>query len=239
MKHSIVIIGLFISINLLGQTLAKKELRYRPKNFNESLVHLDKILPDSSRIQIKSIAEDDFMAFTHLTTGMWIRNYWLYNRYIFGIVVTKSDLRKDLTSKGLFNNDDMSGVILRSYYRKLNNTEIQLDQQIEDIHQWYVNINNPTWRAKQDSISWSNYMQKFEIGDTLTDHVYYDRNWLGKPRKNTIVQAKVIDKSDRQLKVDIISFGTETDKALIYEEIKCDLMNCWTNPYLWKKKDDE
>jgi len=134
----------------------------------------------------------------------------------------------------------MSGVILRSYHRKLNGIEINLDQQIKDVHQWYVNMNDPKWRAEQDSIKWAEYMTRFEIGDTLTDHVYYDRNWLGEPRKNAVLLATVIEKSDRQLKIELISFGDGiNDKPLIYEEIKCDSTDCWINPYWWKKLEDE
>ena len=112
MKISILIIGLVISFNLFGQNLTKKELRYIPKDFNESLTQLNKVIPDSTKTRIKSMTESDFLTQTHFSTGMWIRNYWLYNRYLFGLIVTKSDLRKDLTTKGLYSNDDMSGVIL-------------------------------------------------------------------------------------------------------------------------------
>jgi len=239
MKNIILIIGLLISFNLFGQNLTKKELIYIPKDFNESLTQLDKIIPDTTKTRIKSMTESDFLAQTHLSTGMWIRNYWLYNRYLFGLIVTKSELRKDLLTKGLYNNDDMSEVILRSFHRQLNNIDVNIEQQIKDIQQWYVNMNNLEWRAKQDSISWANYMTKFEIGDTLTNQVYYDRNWLGEPRKNAVILVTIANKSDRQLKINIISFGGETDEKLIYQEIKCESADCWINPYLWKKQNDQ
>ena len=240
MKHSILILGLLISLNLFGQSLTRKERKYIPKDFNESLTQLDKVIPDSTKTRIKFMTENDFIAQTHFSTGMWIRNYWFYNRYLFGLIVTQSDLRKDLSAKGLFQNDAMSGVILRSYHRKLNGFDINLDQQIKDIHQWYVNMNDPKWRAEQDSIKWAEYMIRFEIGDTLTDHVYYDRNWLGEPRKNAVLLATVIEKSDRQLKIKLISFGDGiNDRPLIYEEIKCDSTDCWINPYWWKTLEDE
>lgn len=239
MKHSILILGLILSLNLFGQDLTNKEMKNKPKDFNESLTQLNRIIPDSTKTKIKSMTENDFIAQTHFVTGMWIRNNWLYDRFLLGLIVIKSDLRKDLTAKGLYSNDDMSGVILRSFYRQLNNVDINLDQQIKDIHQWHVNMNNPEWRAKQDSISWTNYMATFEMGDTLTNHVYYDRNWLGEPRKNAVILATVADKSDRQLKINIISFGGETDEKLIYQEIKCESSDCWINPHMWKKINDK
>jgi hypothetical protein len=236
MKHSILILGLILSSNLFGQDLTRNEMKYKPKDFKESLILLDIIIPDSTIIKIKSMTENDFVAQAHFSTGMWIRNNWLYNRYLFGLIVTKSDLHKDLIAKGLFSTDDMSGLILRSFHRQLNNIDINLEQQIKDIHQWYVNMNNPEWRAEQDSISWANFMTKFKIGDTLTKHVYYDRNWLGEPRKDALILATIADKSDRQLKINIISFGGEINKELIYQAVKCESSDCWINPYLWKMK---
>ena len=218
-KYHILLLALIISFNLFGQSPTKKELKYIPKDFNESLIQLNKIIPDTTKEWIKTMTENDFIAQTHFSTGMWIRNYWLYNRYLFGLIVTKSDLRKDLTTKRLYSNDDMSGVILRSFYRQLNSIDIDFDQQIKNIHQWYVNMNNPAWRAIQDSISWANYMTKFEIGDTLTKHVYYNRNWLGEPRKNTVILAIITGKSHRQLKINVISFGGKTDEKNRFEII--------------------
>ena len=81
-------------------------------------------------------------------------------------------------------------------------------------------------------------MIKFEIGDTLTNHIYYDRNWLGEPRKNAVILATIIDKSDRQLKINIVSFDNEVDKKMIYKEIGCESNDCWINPFWWKKKND-
>ena len=205
----------------------------------ETTKPLNKITPDSMKVKVISMAEDDFIAQTHFTTGMGIRNEWLYNRYFFGLIVTKSELRNDLSAKGLFSNDDMSGVILRSFHRQLNGIDINFDQQIKDIYQWYANMNNPEWRAKQDSISWANFLVKFEVGDTLTKNVYYNRNWLGKPRNNVVVHAIITDKSDKKIRIGIISFGGESNENLICKEIGCDLSDCWINPYSWKKENDK
>ena len=239
MRYFIAIIGLIISINLFGQEISKKELKYVPNDFNESLTQLDKIFPDSTKTEILQMTEDEFMRMTHLSTGMWIRNYWLYNRYLFGLIVTQSNLRKELINKGLFHNDDMSSVILCSYYRKTHNIDLNVEQQIEEIHQFYVNINNPEWRRVQDSITRVNYMKSFELGDTLKKHLYYDRNWLGEPRKNTEVLAKIVDKSDSLLKIEVISFGTESNHGLVFEQMECDSTDSWIYPYFWINLNEE
>ena len=230
---------MLFSIYLFGQSDSKKDTKYKPKDFNESLIQLDKLLPDSTKGQIKIMTEEEFMCKSHFSTGTWIRNYWLYNRYLFGLIVTQSDLRKDLQSKKLFNNDDMSSLILRSFYRKLQNKDLQVDQQIKEIHQFYINMNNPEWRKQQDSISWINIMKKYTIGDTLTNHVYYDRNWLGEPKHNTVITAIISDKANRQVKINILSFGKEANKDLILKEIDCVSGDCWVNPNWWRKSNEK
>jgi hypothetical protein len=234
MKHSILILGLILSLNLFGQDLARKEMKYKPKDFNESLTQLDRIIPDSTKTKIKSMTENDFIAQTHFSTGMWIRNNWLYDRYLFGLIVTKSDLRKDLTAKGLFHNDDMSSVILCSFHRQLNNVDINIEQQIKEIHQQYKNLNDPQWRAEQDSLYYLNLMTKFNVNDTLYRQFLYDRNWLGEARKSAIISVRVIDKSLNKLKVDVVSFGEEKDKSLIFEQMDCDSSDCWIDPHWWQ-----
>lgn len=234
MKHSVLILGLILSFNLFGQNLTKNELRYIPKDFNESLIQLDKVIPDTTKSRIKTMTESDFLAQTHFTTGMWIRNYWLYNRYLFGLIVTKSDLRKDLASKGLFHNDDMSSVILRSFHRQLNNVDINIEQQIKEIHQHYKNLNDPQWRAEQDSLYYLNLMTKFNKNDTLYRQFLYDRNWLGEARKSAIISVRVVDKSLNKLKVEVVSFGEEKDKSLIFEQMDCDSSDCWIDPHWWQ-----
>lgn len=235
-RQTLILFLLLFSLSSFGQTDFKKELKHHPKTFEESLTQLDKIFSDSTKNQIRNMTEGDFVTRAHFATGMWIRNEWLYNRYFFKLIVQESDLRQELVAKGLPTNDDMSGLILRSYYRKLKGQDLAVDQQIKDVHQFYININNPEWRKKQDEDYWTNYMKGFNLGDTLTRHIYYNRNWLGDPKKNVMIEAIILDKKDRQLKLSIISFGGETEKNLVYEEINCKDGDCWIDPYQWKQK---
>ena len=58
----------------------------------------------------------------------------------------------------------------------------------------------------------------------------------GKPRKNNIILARIIDKSDSKVKIEIFSFGNEINKELIYKQINCDSANCWVDPFWWWEK---
>ncbi len=145
-------------------------------------------------------------------------------------------MRKELQAKGLPTNDDMSGLILCSYYRKLKGQDLAIDQQIKDVHQFYSNWNNPEWRKKQKEDFCMSYLNGFNVGDTLTRLIHYGHNWLGEPKKNIMIEAVILDKKDLQLKLDIISFGGERHKKMAFEKIKCQDGNCWIDPYLWKHK---
>lgn len=59
----------------------------------------------------------------HSTLGRWIRNNW-------GLWAG-SDLKEFFKSIGLSHPDDMSSVILKSYWSQLNNQNFDLDKEIE------------------------------------------------------------------------------------------------------------
>jgi hypothetical protein len=236
MTRQITIIFLLLfSLCVFGQTYSKKELKYHPKTFEEALTQLDKGFSDSTKTKIKTMSESEFVGTTHLGTGMWIRNDWLYDRNFFRLIVTESPLRKELAAKGLPTNDDMSLFLLRSYYRKLTGQDLATEQQIKDVHQYYSNMNNPEWRKQQAEIYWTNLMQQFNIGDTLVRHIYYKRNWLGDPKQNTIIKCVVIEKKEHQLKLNVVNFGGEAEKNLVFEEINCKEGDCWVDAHNWKQ----
>jgi hypothetical protein len=230
MRKIVTIIGLtFFCFLVCAQTLSKKELNYVPKNFEEALIQLDKIWSDSIKSQIKSMTEEKFVLDYFFLTGKNI-NYWMSNRHVFGLFETASDLKKDLQARGLsqfYTNNTLSSVILRSFYRQLKDKDIQFEQQLKDINQWHINMLDPEWRERQNSVFLYNYMKQLNIGDTLTKNVSYNRNRSGIPKKNTTIKVVVLEKSDKELKVEIVSFGTETNKELIYEETGCSAVGCW------------
>ncbi len=235
-RQTLILSLLVFSLSSYGQINLNKEFKHHPKTFEESLKHLDKIFSDSTKNQIRNMTEGDFAKRSHFDVGMWIRNEWLYDRYFLKLIVQGSGLRKELVAKGLPTNDDMSVLILRSYYRKLKGHDLAVEQQIKDIYQFYSNVNNPEWIKKQDEDYWTTYMKAFNVGDTLTNHIYYKRNWLGDPKKNTIIESVIVDKKDRQLKIRIVNFGGEIERTLVFSEIRCEDGDCWIDPKQWERK---
>jgi hypothetical protein len=95
---------------------------YIPKDLEDCFKQLDKMWPESKKKEVKAIKEEDFTADAHFGIGMWMRNNW-------GLW-SGSRLSKYFNDMGIQHPDDMSGIILTSYHRKLNNKDIMLEEQI-------------------------------------------------------------------------------------------------------------
>jgi len=100
----------------------KKQV-YIPKSLNECFSELKRLLTRKELADFKSVKEEEISVY-HMGLGRWIRNNW-------GLWAGDSRLAKYFKDKGINNPDDMSGIILTSFYRYLNNKDIKLDEQIQ------------------------------------------------------------------------------------------------------------
>ena len=131
MKVLIQIILIFSSFQCFSQTTdnqdsSKSEAinrNYIPKNLEESFVQINSFWHDTTKTELKKLTEDEFSGRLHHGFGTWMRNNW----GLWG----GSSLAKYFNEKGIFHPDDMSGIILTSYHRRLNNKPIDLEEQIK------------------------------------------------------------------------------------------------------------
>jgi len=102
---------------------------YIPSTLEDSIQHLDKLLEKDTIEKIQSASEDEINQF-HMGLGMWMRNNWgLWKG---------SDLAKWFNTKGITHADDMSGIIITSYWRHLHNKPIDLDSQINSYKEFWL-----------------------------------------------------------------------------------------------------
>jgi hypothetical protein len=94
-----------------------------PKNLDECFSELKKILTPEEVAKFKNEEEKKAVSSAHLGLGMWMRNNW-------GLW-SGSVLKNYFNQMGIFHPDDMSSIILTSFHRKLNNKDIQLEEQIK------------------------------------------------------------------------------------------------------------
>jgi len=114
---------------------------YIPKDLNDCFNQIDGFWNDSIKNQVKSWTEEDFCANGHFGFGMWMRNNW-------GLW-SGSRLQAYFSDKGIHHPDDMSGIILTSYYRYLKGNKIQLKKQIKYYKTyWEKPVENQSFKAK-------------------------------------------------------------------------------------------
>ena len=111
----------FVAFGQIKNTHMKKE---NPKNLTECLQMLDKNLKTEDKDYIKTLTEDEFFMESHFTIGMGIRNEWIRSG--------NPELVTFFLDQGIKHPDDMSAMILTSYYRHILGKEIDFEGQIAE-----------------------------------------------------------------------------------------------------------
>ena len=106
-----------------------------PKNLDECFESLD-IFFGNKNYNIfnewKNLPEEKAIGQVHFGFGRKLRNSW-------GLW-TNSELALFFNSLGIFCADDMSGIILTSYHRKINNKPIDLEKQIKFYQDYWKTV---------------------------------------------------------------------------------------------------
>lgn len=132
---------------------------YIPKNINDCLHQLDLILNDTVKSEILKMDERNFTINAHFGLGMWLRNNW----GLWG----GSRLQLYFIKEGIDHPDNMSDIILTSYYRYKKSQNINFKQQIK---YYSINDSNIQFYA-EDSIkkSYSNIDSALLFSDKIID----------------------------------------------------------------------
>lgn len=153
-KQILLIVYLILLVNVIGfcqssvDTLETEKYNtdsingiYIPKDLNDCFNQIDGFWNDSIKNQVKSWSEEEFCANAHFGFGMWMRNNW----GLWG----GSRLQTYFNEKGIYHPDDMSGIILTSYYRYLKGDKIELKKQIKFYKTyWEKPVENQSFKAK-------------------------------------------------------------------------------------------
>lgn len=130
---------------------------YIPKNLNDAISELNKNFSDSLKIEIRKMSEDEFSGRFHMGSGLWMRNNW----GLWG----GSRLSVYFNKLGIYHPDDMSGIILDSFYRTLTNKPIELDKQTEYYQLYWLVVKQPEPKMYPKGVT----SLEFHTG------IYYDR----------------------------------------------------------------
>ena len=122
MKHLVTFCMCIITFTASGQIKNNCMKKEKPKNLTECIQMLDHILKKEDKEKAKTLTESEFLIETYFGTGMGIRNEWIRSG--------TPELVKFFLDQGVEHLDDMSAMILTSYYRHLLGKEIDFEGQI-------------------------------------------------------------------------------------------------------------
>jgi len=93
---------------------------YIPKNLEDALLQLEKLMTPESKVIMKDIPEDQVCRRLHGRLGQWIINNWGF----YG----GSRLSHYLRSAGITYPDDMADFLILAYHKRLNDKPVQVKE---------------------------------------------------------------------------------------------------------------
>ncbi|MBP7809683.1 MAG: hypothetical protein KA163_10350 [Bacteroidia bacterium] len=219
-KHFTILLVLFLAIPVFA---AKK-----PKTIDEAVSCLEKKFKKKEKAFYKNLSENDALIEMDSKVGVWIRNEW--------IRFTKdTTLRSTFHQMGITHADDMSDIIITSYYRKLKNLPLNIESEVKRCKEYWTPVRE--CEEKAAIISINNY-DRFKTGDSITIFLYaenlaglngrvipcpYSEDWGFDYKKDIIVKGLVSEKyflyGDPHMKVQISSVNRE-QAFLLYKPAK-------------------
>ena len=112
---------------------------YIPKNLADCHRTLNTLLSDSTQQKIMAMTESEFTSSAHFGLGMWIRNNW----GLWG----GSRLEEYFIKRGIWHPDDMSGIILTTYWRYKHGQPLGVKKEIKKYKEYwkqYPQATSPT-----------------------------------------------------------------------------------------------
>lgn len=204
MRKAILVISLLASLFCFGQdedeiarfTADSIDGVYIPRNLSDTFNQINLIWPDSTKVRMKFLTEEQFLGNLHFGFGRWMRNNW----GLWG----GSRLSTYFNEKGIFHPDDMSGIILTSYYRDLNKIDIRLEEQIQYYQDYWKKAQLEEQRRKDEEFS------GYKIGDTVIFKYPHGFSTTTQEKKHDddicIAKGKIIqlEKKDYLIKIKIL-----------------------------------
>lgn len=226
----LILLLIFIPVVSKANNINRNELRKRPKSIEEAINHLYDVYTEPAINQIKQFNEEYFVWISNNSIGGYIIPHWFQN------FVSQTKLTKDFEKHGIENYQDMAVILYRSFYRKLNNLPVEFEKQIEIIRDYNKNKNDSTWLEKYNNEFTANYMNFYNVGDTIIKHIGYNYNYFKVAKKTAIVKSLIIDKSVDKVKIKILSIDNAENEQDIFEKMEItDTSNIWIDPFAFQR----
>ena len=101
-----------------------------PRNLDEAVAALDGVISPEDKERFQEWTEEKFVTVLHHSLGQWVRNNWkLWD--------DTSELSEWFEARKIWHADDMSGIVLRSYYRKTRDLPIKFEEQVQGYVEYW------------------------------------------------------------------------------------------------------
>ena len=100
--------------------LTRIDGKYIPKDLNDALMELDKIMEEGAKKRFQAYSEEDARTKTHFSFGKYINARWS--------IQEGSRLTAWFQKCKIYNFDDMIDCVITAYHRKLNDKPIQFEE---------------------------------------------------------------------------------------------------------------
>lgn len=158
MTAKLTFILLTVSFFAFGQNECDKyEQEYIPIDLADAISYLECKWSEEDKNEFKNKEEQVAVSELHLGTGMSIRNNW-------ELWKGKNSISRFFKSKGIFHPDDMSSIILTSFHRKLNRSNINLEEQIESYKEYWEAVEEENEIQKEKI---RKFYKQFKAGDSV------------------------------------------------------------------------
>ncbi len=171
MKNLIIIF--FVSVGFVGCTISDTRIDEKiPTNIEEAFSTLDNFLTENELNQFKEIDEDKSYIWKNYLFTTYIKNNW-------NLSDSSSGIGQYFFKLGVKDTSDMTGIITRSFHRKINNKEIRLDEQIHYYKQYWSVVTPPnksTYPKEVTDTTIEIYVLRYnqKNGDYGAIHVHQD-----------------------------------------------------------------
>ncbi|MCF8463436.1 MAG: hypothetical protein K9G41_01240 [Flavobacteriales bacterium] len=213
MRTVLFLLVMSISTQVHGQ--AVNDL-YKPTTLEEAFVYLDDMFDDTSKYTFMVFPEDEATGRLHHGLGTYIRNNW----GLWG----NSSLKQHFESLGVHHPDNMSGMILTSYHRRLNHKPIDIEGQTAESERFSQFMQQ----------AYNNQSNQYKVGQL----VYHDFNRLtwffGEVSSSPRVTAEIIERDGDQVLLSIREYS-DTLKPIRYNGYKLEVgTEHWDKYQYWR-----
>ena len=116
-----------------------------PKTLEECYVELEKDKLDDFESWI-NMKERQAISNAHFSLGQWIRNNW-------GLWKAEGELYEWFKENEIEHADDMSNIIITSFYRHMKKLEIRLEEQFNHTVEYYLNDQEKLLRRRKKKLN--------------------------------------------------------------------------------------